>query len=719
MIETLLKGRYKVIQVLGSGGFGQTYIAQDMQQADLPKCVVKLFQPSRQDESFLQIARRLFASEVETLRKLGSHSQIPSLWDDFEENQEFYLVQEYVEGQLLSDELFNKRLDEAGAIALLHDVLHVLEFVHHNQVIHRDIKPGNLIRRQQDSKYVLIDFGAVKEIQTQLSTEPGLTNLTVGIGTQGYGPSEQMMGKPRYSSDLYALGMTVIHALTGLQPAQLPTHPNTGEAVWLDLVNISPKLAAILTRMTRYHFSQRYQSATEVLAALDSPTELVLEHPTEVPDNSLTEALIDITQIPQTQVNDHTSKTLIAPAGEQTDTSQRKKANLPVLLGMVSLTMSALVLGIRQLGWLQPLELAAYDRMVQISPDRGADLRLLVVGITEADIQKYEFPLADGLLAQAIKKLKTYQPRAIGLDLLRNKPVKTGNAELLAELNAPNVIAIANLGSSDEPNTPAPPNVPARRVGFNDLVLDSDGVVRRNLMLGDSQKEQYFSFALQLALLGLADQGITLKNIQNDPTAAQLGKTTFHPLSSNAGGYQGMDDRGYQTLLKYRSRNPATAVSLEDLLTGRVKPEQIKQKIVLIGTTARSAKDQFFTPYSSSEKEFAKMSGVMLHAQMVSQFLDAGLEGRSQFWFLPEWAEVGWIVGWTVAGVALSLLLRHPLKLCLGGTVLILLLVTTGFGISTQMGWVPIAAPIVGAIVGGCGGIITLSQSHSLRKMDG
>ncbi|HEY9654648.1 MAG TPA: protein kinase, partial [Crinalium sp.] len=171
MMGTLLNRRFRIIQVLGSGGFGQTYVAEDILQPDRPQCVIKHFKPAYQEQGFLQIARRLFATEVETLRKLGSHDQIPTLLADFEENQEFYLAQEYVEGQPLSDELAAvQRLEEATVIALLRDVLQVLTFVHQNNVIHRDIKPGNLIRRQRDGKFVLIDFGAVKEIQTQITS---------------------------------------------------------------------------------------------------------------------------------------------------------------------------------------------------------------------------------------------------------------------------------------------------------------------------------------------------------------------------------------------------------------------------------------------------------------------------------------------------------------------------------------------------------------------
>jgi CHASE2 domain-containing sensor protein/serine/threonine protein kinase len=707
MLGTLLHGRYRIIRVLGSGGFGQTYVAEDIQHPEGLRCVVKQFKPSRQDEHFLQIARRLFSSEVETLRKLGSHSQIPSLLDDFEENQEFYLVQEYIEGQLLSDELSAiGRLDEADVVAMLRDVLHVLKFVHQNQVIHRDIKPSNLIRRQQDGKYVLIDFGAVKEIQTQITTVPGQTNLTVGIGTQGYGPSEQLMGKPRYSSDLYALGMTAIHALTGLQPAQLPTHPKTGEVVWLDAVEVSPKLAAILTRMTRYHFSQRYQSAEQVLEAVDSPTEIVLDQPTEVPPDEptdlWTETLTDTTQVPKTQIDRLGVKTFedasVTLSGKQ---DRSKVSRWPVSVGVASIVVTAFVLGIRQLGWLQPLELSVFDRMVQVSPDLGPDPRLLVVGITEADIQaQKQFPLPDGVIAQALKTLKSLQPRAIGLDLLRNLPIEPGNQSLLNELKASNVIAITNLGDSV---TPPPPGVPPARVGFNDVPLDPGDIVRRNLMFAHlkSKDTDFYSFSLRLALKYLAAEGITLKPSPLDENLAQLGQATFKPLERDAGGYQAIDTRGYQILLKYRSRNVARQVSLGEVLSGKVKPEWVRDKVVLIGTTAPTEKDLFSTPYSSATQDVPRMAGVLIHAQMVSQFLDAALQGRSLFWFWHEGIEGLWIFSWAITGAVVAWFIRRPVLLVAGGTLLLLLLGGVCLGLFTQMGWVPVAAPAIAAIAAG------------------
>lgn len=717
MLETLLNGRYRIIRVLGSGGFGQTYVAEDIQQAGHPQCVVKQFKPAKQDVEFLKIARRLFTSEAATLSKLGSHPQIPALVDTFEENQEFYLVQEYIRGQTLQDELNQvKRLDEATVVAMLRDVLQILEFVHQNQVIHRDIKPANLMRREQDGSFVLIDFGAVKEIQTQLtSLEPGQTNLTVGIGTHGYVPSEQLIGKPRYNSDIYALGMTAIQALTGLQPYQLPTHADTAEVIWRDRVAIAPQLEAVLTRMTRYHFNQRYQSAGDVLWALEQSLETVLVQLSPGVASPVTVAPPDNTLIPPTlagQLADspHLGDATISLANVA-DKAPSRRFLAPLSVGVASLIATGLLVGVRSLGGLQVAELTIFDRMVQWQPQRSADPRLLVVGATEADLQKYkQFPLSDRVVAQAVQALQPYQPRAIGLDLLRNNPREPGRAELLAALKAPNVVVITQLGNTELPPIPPPPNMPASQVGFNDLVLDEDGVVRRNLLFADAKTTTQYSFSLRLALLFLQTQGILPKPDDRDPNILRLGKSVFRPLEENAGGYENVDSRGYQVLLRYRTRNVAQQVSLSDVLEGRLKPEWVKDRIVLIGTTAPSAKDLFFTPYSSAEKDLPRMAGVMVHAQLVSQFLDAALDGGAQFWFWPEWGEGLWIVGWAIAGASLAWYVRHPLLLTGSGLVLITILGTASFGLFTQGGWVPVAAPVMATAI--AGGIVVAYRAY-------
>ncbi|WP_392477302.1 protein kinase [Nostoc sp. C110] len=267
MIGKLLDHRYQVIRVLAMGGFGQTYIAQDTRRPGNPICVVKHLKPGT-DPRVFDTAKRLFNSEAETLEKLGNHDQIPRLLAYFDENQEFYLVQEYIEGHTLAEELTpGKRWSESQVIQLLQEVLEILEFVHSQGVIHRDIKPDNIIRRTSDNKLVLVDFGAVKQLRTQMVTVGGQASATVVIGTPGYMPTEQGQGKPRPNSDIYSLGIIAIQALTGLLPTALQEDPETGEIIWQQSVTVNYRLAAVLTKMVRYHFKDRYQNATEALQA--------------------------------------------------------------------------------------------------------------------------------------------------------------------------------------------------------------------------------------------------------------------------------------------------------------------------------------------------------------------------------------------------------------------------------------------------------------------
>ena len=198
---------------------------------------------------------------------MGHHEQIPELLAYFEEAERFYLVQQYIAGQTLEQELNHEQVwSETKIIELLIDVLQILDFIHSQGVIHRDLKPANLLRRQCDRKLVLVDFGTVKNM---LQGQANLGQLTIPVGTQGYMPTEQARGKPDATSDLYALGVIAIQALTRTEPLSLEEDDH-GELLWSHLRRVSPQLAQILTKMTRYNFTDRYQSAAEALQALDA-----------------------------------------------------------------------------------------------------------------------------------------------------------------------------------------------------------------------------------------------------------------------------------------------------------------------------------------------------------------------------------------------------------------------------------------------------------------
>lgn len=265
----ILGGRYKIVKVLGAGGFSETYIAEDTQRPGNPRCVVKQLKPANTKAEALQLARRLFNSEAQTLEKLGTYNQIPQLLAFFEQDSEFYLIQEYVMGHPLSQELpSGKIIPEDSVIDILKDLLQTLTFIHKNSVIHRDIKPSNIIRRHSDWKLVLIDFGAVKEATMPQQENQEQNPFTIGIGTKGYAPSEQCFGRPQYNSDIYAVGMIAIKALTGIAPHEF-TRDTDQELQWQHKAEVSHSLAEILSQMVRDDFKERYQSASEVLKALD------------------------------------------------------------------------------------------------------------------------------------------------------------------------------------------------------------------------------------------------------------------------------------------------------------------------------------------------------------------------------------------------------------------------------------------------------------------
>ena len=263
---TKLAGGYQIIRELGGGTFAVTYLAQDDMQPSKPFCVVKQLRPIYTDAQILG----LFEKEAVILEKLGKHPQIPTLLAHFQENDKFYIIQEYIDGHDLRTEIFaGQRLSEGYVIKFLQDILEALAFVHTQGVIHRDIKPANLMRRKEDGKISLIDFGAVKEIGSIILNSQGQITPSLIIGSPGYMPTEQGIGQPCYASDIYAVGMTAIHALTGINPTHLQEDPPTGEIIWrYDQLQISEYLAEVLTTMVRRYFKMRYPSAVEALQAL-------------------------------------------------------------------------------------------------------------------------------------------------------------------------------------------------------------------------------------------------------------------------------------------------------------------------------------------------------------------------------------------------------------------------------------------------------------------
>ena len=265
----VLNQRFDIIRELGSGGFATTYLALDRQSRKQTKCAVKQLQPKFNSPSVWNSAKERLGTEAMVLQWLGKHEQIPEFVCHFEENKQFYLVLQFIEGEEFEQEVHRQMLDETQAINFLVDILNILKSVHQQGIIHRDIKPSNLIRRKQDRKMILIDFGAVKEIGTMAFDSSKQKVQTQIIGTPGYMPPEQNSGKPIYSSDIYALGKTIIFGMTDKSPSEWEMTDPEVTASWNKKIAISEAFLKIINRMTADSIAQRYYSASEVLRDLE------------------------------------------------------------------------------------------------------------------------------------------------------------------------------------------------------------------------------------------------------------------------------------------------------------------------------------------------------------------------------------------------------------------------------------------------------------------
>ncbi|MEO0841357.1 MAG: CHASE2 domain-containing protein, partial [Cyanobacteria bacterium J06643_5] len=383
---------------------------------------------------------------------------------------------------------------------------------------------------------------------------------------------------------------------------------------------------------------------------------------------------------------------------------------------LASLLMTSLVVGVRRLGFLQKWELQAYDFLMRSRSDEGPSERLLVVGITETDFQLPEQKdrkgsLSDSALYKLLQKLEPYQPRVIGLDIFRDFPVDSEQNQLNNQLNnqlknnlknkllkSNRFFAICHVGETNGEfaGIAPPPEINEERLGFSNILLDNDGILRRYILSMDvptsSNCPASWSFGFQLASHYLKDEGI-IPNFKKGNW--HLGDVVFHRLNEGDGGYQKADTWGNQILLNYRSyRSPnqiTNIVSLEDVLAGKLRPEQVKDKIVIIGVTTSVSSDHFRTPYSDELAQSQQYTpGVIVHAQAISQILDSVLDKRPLLSTIPLWKEVLLIGFWSCVGGIFTLRIRS-LRL-LSGANLIAISVIYGscFFIFTKGFWLPL-----------------------------
>jgi serine/threonine protein kinase, bacterial len=287
----LLNDRYQIISTLGSGGFGETFLAEDIQMPSRRRCVVKRLRPTQNDPALTKLIQERFQREAAILETLsGGSKQIPQLYAYFylASDGQFYIVQEWVDGDTLSALVAkNGRLDETAVRKILTDILPVFSYIHSRSIVHRDIKPDNIILRHSDRLPVLIDFGAVREAMGTVFNSQGQPTQSIVIGTPGYMPSEQSIGRPVYSSDLYSLGLTAIYLLTGQQPTDLPSDPSSAEILWRSQApQVSSSFAQILDRAISYHHRDRYATAADFLGALTGAAATAPSHPVNIPSSN-------------------------------------------------------------------------------------------------------------------------------------------------------------------------------------------------------------------------------------------------------------------------------------------------------------------------------------------------------------------------------------------------------------------------------------------------
>jgi serine/threonine protein kinase len=301
-VKLLLAERYRALEIIGQGGFGRTFKAIDEFKPSKPFCVIKQFFPQAQGTETVEKAKQLFDQEAVRLDELGKHPQITELYAYFTQDKRQYLVQEYIQGKNLQQELEESgTFNETQILQLLKKLLPVLYFVHKNQVIHRDVKPDNLIRRASDHQLFLVDFGAAK-----FATHTALAVTGTTIGSAGYAAPEQALGKANFSSDIYSLGVTCIHLLTQVEPFQL-YDVSEGEWVWRDYLTnpINQKLGEVLDKMLQQAMKKRYQSIGEIVNAISSqatPSKTVRIPPPPPPPTSLTKVIAAPPPPPPTQL---------------------------------------------------------------------------------------------------------------------------------------------------------------------------------------------------------------------------------------------------------------------------------------------------------------------------------------------------------------------------------------------------------------------------------
>jgi adenylate cyclase len=394
----------------------------------------------------------------------------------------------------------------------------------------------------------------------------------------------------------------------------------------------------------------------------------------------------------------------------------------PTVVSLVlGFAASFLVIGLRSAGVLQFVELATYDAYLRVKESQTVhEPRVVLVQTIEEDIQKYkEWPLSDRRMAETLKKILAENPRAVGVDLYRDIPVPPGTDELnVLLLREKRVVVIEKFGKDASKKVSGPPALQGTdQIGFSDVTPDDDGVVRRGLLFLDDGKTAHTSLALRLALIYLADEGITPQPDPAEPSHIRLGKVTLRPFEASDGSYVGADADGYQYLLDYRGgADRFRTYSLTDVLEGRVEPGAMRDRVVIFGVNAESVKDEFLTPFDRFTRRGHATAGIAVHGYEVSQLIRAAMEGDEPIRFLSDLWENLWILLWGLVAALVGRLVRTttPFTLSIAGGLLVLVGVTALAFIQHHW-WLPVA-PVAIAWVGSAGLVTAFLSGHEQQE---
>lgn len=396
----------------------------------------------------------------------------------------------------------------------------------------------------------------------------------------------------------------------------------------------------------------------------------------------------------------------------------RKFLQKPIVVKLVGgLLVFLVIVGLRFGGHLEMLELGAYDWFIRMAPKLpGGDSRITLIEVFESDIHAYgRWPLTDETLATAMKAVLKDKPRAIGLDIYRDILVPPGSEELNAVVSGnPQVIGVMKFGETGV--RPLAVLINTDQVGFNDIIVDPGGIVRRALLFMDDGENVYTSFALRLAALYLQSEGIAPETSQENPEYVRLKNTTITPFEASDGGYIQADARGYQFLLDFENAGkPFRSYSLSDLLSGNVPSDAITDKIILIGVSAESVKDFFYSPLNRGFEEAQSVPGVVLHGHIVSQLLRFALDGTAPMKTATEAQKLFWIFFWSLAGGLIGFRMRTVWRfvmMIMGGLIVLFVVAFAAF---LARWWIPLIPPSLSFFISAV--IVTAyMSSHEKRE---